>query len=79
MRSLSQHTNSKIAELLLKSWGGYSPSVRREVLEALLSRPERVQTLLDSIAKQKVLAGQLEVHQDQVGPRRSESQRCLLR
>jgi putative membrane-bound dehydrogenase-like protein len=60
IRALGQHTNLKVADLLLKSWGGYSPSVRREVLEALLSRPERVQTLLDAIAKKKVLAGQLE-------------------
>ncbi|HMF17378.1 MAG TPA: c-type cytochrome, partial [Gemmataceae bacterium] len=58
--ALSQHTNPKVADLLLKTWGGYSPSIRREVLEALLSRPERVQTLLDAIAKKKVLAGQLE-------------------
>jgi putative membrane-bound dehydrogenase-like protein len=60
VRALSQHTNPKVGELLLKSWGGYSPSVRREVLEALLSRSERVQTLLDAMAKKKVLAGQLE-------------------
>src|SRR5207247_1747011 len=60
VRSLSQHTNPKVADLLLKSWGGYSPSVRREVLEALLAWPERVQTLLDAVAKKNVLAGQLE-------------------
>ena len=60
VRALSQHTNPKVADLLLKTWGDYSPGVRREVLEALLSRPERVQTLLDAIAKKKVLAGQLE-------------------
>jgi putative membrane-bound dehydrogenase-like protein len=60
VRALSQHTNPKVADLLLKSWGGYSPGVRREVLESLLSRPERVQTLLDAMAKKKVLAGQLE-------------------
>jgi len=60
VRALSQHTNPKVGELLLKSWGGYSPGVRREVLEAVLSRPERVQTLLEAMTTKKVLASQLE-------------------
>src|SRR5205085_1683586 len=34
-RALSLHDNPKVADMLLASWGSYSPSLRREVLEAL--------------------------------------------
>jgi putative heme-binding domain-containing protein len=60
IRALSLHENPKIAAMLLTSWGGYSPAVRREVLEALFARPERLSDLLNAIEQKKVLAGQLE-------------------
>jgi putative heme-binding domain-containing protein len=49
-----------VADLLLAAWGSYSPLVRREVLEALFARPERLTVLLSAIEKKKVLGGQLE-------------------
>src|SRR5205823_14298976 len=38
----------------------YSPSVRRECLEALFARTDRLQALLDALEMKTVLAGQLE-------------------
>src|SRR6266487_4171171 len=52
--------DSKVAGILLSGWDGYSPQVRREVLEALLARPDRVSALMDAIEANKVLPGQLE-------------------
>jgi putative heme-binding domain-containing protein len=46
--------------MLLTSWASYSPAVRREVVEALFARADRLARLLEAIEKQKVLAGQLE-------------------
>jgi putative membrane-bound dehydrogenase-like protein len=60
VRALSLHHQPKVAETLLDPWAGYSPSMRREVLEALFARPERLPQLLDAIEKKQVLAGQLE-------------------
>jgi putative membrane-bound dehydrogenase-like protein len=60
VRSLGQHPGVKVAELLLESWPSLSPSIRREVLEVLFARPERVRELLRYIEQNKVLGSQLE-------------------
>jgi putative membrane-bound dehydrogenase-like protein len=60
IRSLSLFEGPKVAEMLLKPWSNYSPGTRREVLEALFARPERLALLLDAIGQKKVLAGQIE-------------------
>jgi putative membrane-bound dehydrogenase-like protein len=61
VRALANHADSvRVADILLARWGGYSPALRREVLEALLARPERLSRLLDAIEQNKVLPGQLE-------------------
>ncbi len=60
VRALAQHSRSGVAEILLTGWVGYSPVVRREVAEALLARPERLQALLDAVQRKKVLPAQLE-------------------
>jgi putative membrane-bound dehydrogenase-like protein len=60
VRALSLHNRAQVADLLLAAWGSYSPLVRREVLEALFARPERLTVLLSAIEKKKVLGGQLE-------------------
>jgi putative membrane-bound dehydrogenase-like protein len=58
--ALANQDHPKVAEILLASWDGYSPQIRREVLEALFARPDRVSQLLDAVESKKVLAGQLE-------------------
>jgi putative membrane-bound dehydrogenase-like protein len=60
VRALSAHTNAKVAGILLDPWTGYSPAVRREVLEALFARKDRLKELLRAIEQKKVLAGQLD-------------------
>jgi putative membrane-bound dehydrogenase-like protein len=60
VRGLALHNRPQVAGLLLGPWDGYSPSVRREVLEALFARPARLTALLDALEQKKVLANQLE-------------------
>ncbi len=60
VHALANQDYPKVAETLLASWEGYSPQIRREVLEALFAGPERVSQLLDAIEAKKVFAGQLE-------------------
>jgi putative heme-binding domain-containing protein len=60
IRSLSLFGQAAVVQMLLSAWNSYSPGARREVLEALFARPERLAGLLDAIEKKQVLAGQLE-------------------
>jgi putative membrane-bound dehydrogenase-like protein len=60
VRALSAHDSPKVPDVLLAGWGGYSPTVRREVLEALFARPARLSALLDAIEAKKVHGGQIE-------------------
>jgi putative heme-binding domain-containing protein len=60
IRALSAHDDPKVAVMLLASWNSYSPSVRREVIEAVFSRADRLPVLLKAIKDKKVLAGQLD-------------------
>jgi putative membrane-bound dehydrogenase-like protein len=60
VRALSLHNQPRVADLLLASWAGFSPGLRREVLEALFARTERLKVLLTAVEKKEVLAAQLE-------------------
>jgi putative membrane-bound dehydrogenase-like protein len=60
VRALAQQDHREIAGLLLAPWAGLSPPVRREVLEALFARSERLPELLAAIEKNQVLASQLD-------------------
>jgi putative membrane-bound dehydrogenase-like protein len=59
-RSLAVHSDAKVGEVLLAKWSGYGPALRREVLDALLARPERTLNLLDAIEKKQVAPGELD-------------------
>ncbi len=61
VQALSSLTDPKIADVLLVGWSGYSPSVRREVQEALFARADRLGRLLAAIEKKEVIAGQLDL------------------
>lgn len=54
IRTLGLYADREVAGLLLQEWPAYSPATRREVVEALLARPERVGALLDAIEAKKV-------------------------
>jgi putative membrane-bound dehydrogenase-like protein len=60
VRALSAHARPDVASLLLASWSGYSPTVRREVVEALFARSDRLPALLTALEEKKVLSNQLE-------------------
>jgi putative membrane-bound dehydrogenase-like protein len=60
VRSLSAHTSPEVGKLLLTAWPSVAPPVRREILEQLLARPERVTQLLDAIERKAVRAGELD-------------------
>ena len=60
IRALSSFDESAVGELLVEHWRRYSPSVRREVAEALFARTSRLPALLDALAEGVVPAGQLD-------------------
>ncbi len=61
VRTLSAYGDPSVAGLLLAPWKTYSPPVRREALEALLSRADRVPKLLDALDSGTVRRGDIEV------------------
>jgi putative membrane-bound dehydrogenase-like protein len=60
VRALSSHARPEVADLLLASWSGYGPTVRREVVESLFARSDRLPRLLAALEEKKVLSNQLE-------------------
>jgi putative heme-binding domain-containing protein len=60
VRALSLQQGPGAAEVLLENWSGFSPAVRREVLEALFARPERLRLLLDALEHRRVAPAELE-------------------
>jgi putative membrane-bound dehydrogenase-like protein len=60
VRSLAALDNPRVAELLLSHWEESGPSVRRETVEALCAKPDRLGKLLDAVAAKKVSASQIE-------------------
>jgi putative membrane-bound dehydrogenase-like protein len=60
VRALARHDNTRVAVVLLGPWTSYGPVLRREVLEALLARPDRVAALLTAVEQKKVQLGQIE-------------------
>ena len=60
VRALAAQDQPQVAELLVAGWGSYSPTLRREVTEALLARPDRVRALLDAVEQKKIQPGQIE-------------------
>jgi putative membrane-bound dehydrogenase-like protein len=60
LRSIAAHGDREVPALLLKLWPSASPPVRREILEAMLRRPERIGLLLDEIDAKRVKASELD-------------------
>ncbi len=47
--SLAHFNNAEVGPALIKNWNTFTPRLRSETLSALLARPERATSLLDSI------------------------------
>jgi putative membrane-bound dehydrogenase-like protein len=60
VRAAAAFPDAEVADLLLAGWPRYAPAVRREALEALLSRPERTLRLLTEMEAGRVSAAELD-------------------
>src|SRR5205814_314957 len=60
VRALSAQSDPRVAGLLLDAWASAGPALRRELIEGLFSRKDRLGALLGAIEKKKVAAAQIE-------------------
>ncbi len=58
--SLSRQSSEEAARLLLEGWRTYSPQLRRDVVDALLTSAGRIEVLLAAIESNRVGRGELE-------------------
>ena len=60
LRALAAQQDKEVPALLMKLWPSAAPSVRREILEAMLRQPVRVNVLLDEIDAKRLKASELD-------------------
>ncbi|MSQ93913.1 MAG: c-type cytochrome [Gemmataceae bacterium] len=60
LRALATQQDKEVPTLLMKLWASAAPSVRREILEAMLRQPARVEVLLDEIEAKRMKASELD-------------------
>jgi putative heme-binding domain-containing protein len=60
VRALAAQPSADTARLLMESWRVYTPSVRREVIEAMLRQPDRIQYLLGELEAKRITPGDLD-------------------
>ncbi len=58
-RALASFADPAVTRLLLAGYRGYTPALRSEVVELLLSRKDRIDALLDAISAGVVAPGQI--------------------
>ncbi|MEO2012791.1 MAG: PVC-type heme-binding CxxCH protein [Fuerstiella sp.] len=59
VRALAVHDSGRVANLLLAGWRSYSPQIRRNVADALMSTTRRTQALLNAVEAGKVKRGDI--------------------
>jgi putative membrane-bound dehydrogenase-like protein len=57
--ALSTHGRPEVPAMLMKHWKKALPALRREILEAMGRRPERIQALLGEIEADRMMPGEL--------------------
>lgn len=60
LRALASQQDKEVPSVLMKLWPSAGPPVRREILEAMLRRPERIAFLLDEIEAKHVKASEID-------------------
>lgn len=60
LRALAAHPERQVPALLMKSWRGYTPAMRREVLEAMSRNALRINVLFDEIEAKRLKAGDID-------------------
>ena len=61
INAISRYREPEVAQLLLDRWRQYTPKVRESVFDALMSRKERIEALLDRIAKGEIAASTVDL------------------
>ncbi|MBI2478812.1 MAG: HEAT repeat domain-containing protein [Planctomycetia bacterium] len=59
VRSLATYADSEVAAILLASWQSQTPTIRKEVIEALLARPARTREYLAAVKRGAASLAQL--------------------
>ena len=60
LQALNEIPDRKVAVVILDHWRSLSPAVKREAIEAIFSRPERLETLIDAIEAKVVAPSDLD-------------------
>ena len=60
VRSLAAHSGQQVGQILVLNWRSYSPAVRRETVETLFGREERLQPFLDALESGAAVPAQLD-------------------
>jgi putative membrane-bound dehydrogenase-like protein len=60
LRSLASFDDPKVADTVLAAWESFGPTLRREAIEVLFARKDRIAKLLDAVEAKKVLASHIE-------------------
>jgi putative membrane-bound dehydrogenase-like protein len=60
VRALSSRSEADVTPALIGPFNQAGPSLRRELLEALFARPDRIAKLLDALEAKKITAAQIE-------------------
>jgi putative membrane-bound dehydrogenase-like protein len=62
LRAIAAHTDKEVPAVLMKSWPGATPAVRREIVEAMLRRPDRILVLLDEVEAKRVKISEIDAN-----------------
>jgi putative membrane-bound dehydrogenase-like protein len=60
LQALSSYNDPKVAAIVLNQWKALSPAVRREAIEAMFARPERIEALLGAIERKEASANDID-------------------
>ena len=60
VRALASRNEGEVTPALLNAWNQAGPSLRRELLEAIFARPDRIARLLDALEAKKIVPAQIE-------------------
>ena len=60
LQTLGDLPDKRVGPVILEHWKNLSPAVRREAVEALFSRPERVVSLVDALESKSLSATDLD-------------------
>ncbi|MCH7686002.1 MAG: c-type cytochrome [Planctomycetes bacterium] len=60
VEALADQKNDRVGKLLLAEWRGYSPKVRRDVVDALLSSTKRIDALFAAVESKQVQRSEIE-------------------